>query len=119
MIESMFYFQQHSVNIITDGPRFLVATCFKKYGLMTQMSVVSMRLLNSLLIYRCTAVSLHAQKEMSVRNILGFSKTQERIHLGIRMNCFTVRTIIHWNNLPRGMVESSSLEFSRCDWTEF
>ncbi|KAK4832286.1 hypothetical protein QYF61_021685 [Mycteria americana] len=35
---------------------------------------------------------------------------QERFHLGIRKKFFTVRTIIHQNNLPRDVVESSSLE---------
>lgn len=60
MTESMFYFQQHSDNIITNGPRLLVASCFKKHGLLTQMCIVSMRLFNPFLPYRFTAVCLHA-----------------------------------------------------------
>lgn len=60
MAESMFYFQQHCDNIITDYSRSLVASCFKKYGLLTQMCIVSMRLLNSFLFYGFTAVCLNA-----------------------------------------------------------
>ncbi|KFQ49940.1 hypothetical protein N334_14201, partial [Pelecanus crispus] len=35
---------------------------------------------------------------------------QERFHLDIRKKFFTLRTIIHWNNLPRDVVEFPSLE---------
>lgn len=35
---------------------------------------------------------------------------QERFYLDIRKNFFTVRTITHWDNLPRDAAESSSLE---------
>jgi len=41
----------------------------------------------------------------------------ERFHLHRRKDFFTVRTIIHWNNLPRGMAETPFLEVSRCNWT--
>jgi len=34
----------------------------------------------------------------------------ERFHLDMRKKLFTVRTIAHWNNLPRDVVESPSLE---------
>jgi len=34
----------------------------------------------------------------------------ERCHLNRRKKFFMVRTIHHWNNLPRDMVKSSSLE---------
>ncbi|KFP51642.1 hypothetical protein N323_13075, partial [Cathartes aura] len=36
-----------------------------------------------------------------------------RFHLDIRKNVFTARTIIHWNNLPKDVVESPSLEVSK------
>lgn len=35
---------------------------------------------------------------------------QETFHLGINLFFFTVRTINHWHNIPRGVVESPSLE---------
>ena len=34
----------------------------------------------------------------------------ERVHLDIRNTFFTVRTIIHWNNLPRDVVDFPPLE---------
>jgi len=40
----------------------------------------------------------------------GYKLHQERFHLDISKNFFTVRKINHWNNLPRDMVEFSSLE---------
>lgn len=60
MTESMFYFQQQPDNIITNGPRLLVASCLKKYRLLTQMCIVSMRLFNPFLPYSFTIVCLHA-----------------------------------------------------------
>ncbi|GAB0181296.1 hypothetical protein GRJ2_000594900 [Grus japonensis] len=40
----------------------------------------------------------------------GYKLYQERFHLHIREKFFIVRTIIHWNNLPRDVVESPLLE---------
>lgn len=40
-----------------------------------------------------------------------YKLNQERFHLDIRKNFFTVKTINHWNNLSGDIVESLSLEF--------
>jgi len=40
----------------------------------------------------------------------GYKLHQKRFHLNIRKKYFTVRTIIHWNNHPRDMVESPPLQ---------
>jgi len=40
----------------------------------------------------------------------GYKLHQERFHFDIGNKCFTVRTIIHWNNVPRDVVKSPSLE---------
>jgi len=36
----------------------------------------------------------------------GYKLHQERFHLDVRKNYFTVGTIVHRNNLPRDVVES-------------
>ncbi|KAK4832107.1 hypothetical protein QYF61_020734 [Mycteria americana] len=43
-----------------------------------------------------------------VRN--SWQRFGESFHLNIRKKFFTVRTIVHWNNLPRDTVKSPSLE---------
>lgn len=40
----------------------------------------------------------------------GYKLHQEKCLLTIRENFFTMRTINHWNNLLRDIVESPSLE---------
>lgn len=40
----------------------------------------------------------------------GYKLQQERFNLNVIKNCFTVRTVSHWNNVPREVVESPSLE---------
>lgn len=40
----------------------------------------------------------------------GYKLHQERFHFNMREKIFTVRTIIQWNNLSRGVVESPLLE---------
>ncbi|KFQ85777.1 hypothetical protein N337_01191, partial [Phoenicopterus ruber ruber] len=40
----------------------------------------------------------------------GYKWHWERFYLDIKKKFFTLRTISHWNNLPRDVVESPSLE---------
>ncbi|GAB0181377.1 hypothetical protein GRJ2_000603000 [Grus japonensis] len=54
--------------------------------------------------------SLITRSHMEKTKGNGYKLHQERFHLDIRNNIFTVRTINHWNNLPRDVVESPSLE---------
>lgn len=43
----------------------------------------------------------------------------KRSHPDTQKKCFTLRTINHWNNLCRNVVESSSLTLLRGDWAEY
>ncbi|KAK4806910.1 hypothetical protein QYF61_012631 [Mycteria americana] len=57
--------------------------------------------------------SLFTRSHMEKTRGNGYQLHRERVHLDIRRKCFTVRTIIQWNNLPRDVVESPSLEVSK------
>jgi len=43
----------------------------------------------------------------------GYRLHQERFHLDLRRTFFTARTVCHWNDLPRDVLESPLLESSR------
>lgn len=40
----------------------------------------------------------------------GFKMHQERLHLDIRTKFFRVKTVNEWNNFPKDVVESPSME---------
>ena len=42
---------------------------------------------------------------------------QERFHLNTRRKFFTVKTVNHWNNIPRDVWSPYCWRFSRCNWT--
>jgi len=45
----------------------------------------------------------------------GHKLRHRKFHLNMRKSCFTLRVTEHWNRLPRGVVESPSLEiFKTC-----
>jgi len=45
----------------------------------------------------------------------GHKLEHKKFHLNMRKNFFTLRVTEHWNRLPRGAVESPSLEiFKTC-----
>jgi len=47
------------------------------------------------------------------KRTMGTTCTRRLFHPNIRKKFFTMRTISHWNNLPRDVVESASLEVFR------
>jgi len=47
----------------------------------------------------------------------GHKLKQRKFRLNMRKNFFPLRVTEHWNRLPRGAVDSSSLEISRPTWT--
>ncbi|KAK4829749.1 hypothetical protein QYF61_006458 [Mycteria americana] len=63
--------------------------------------------------YKEDGGSLFTRNHIEKTKNNGYKLHQERFHLDIRKKFFTVRTIIHCNNLPGDMVESPSLEVFR------
>jgi len=41
-----------------------------------------------------------------------------KFRLNMRKNVFTLRVMEHWNRLPRGVMEASSLEIFKTHWTK-
>ncbi|GAB0184611.1 hypothetical protein GRJ2_000926400 [Grus japonensis] len=60
--------------------------------------------------YKENRRSLFTRSHMERTRGNGYKLHQERFHLDINPKFFTVGAINHWNNLPRDVVESPSLE---------
>lgn len=60
--------------------------------------------------YKEDGVFVYTRSPMERTSVNSYKLHRERFHLDIRKKFFTMRIIIVWNNLPRDMAESSSLE---------
>ncbi|KAK4805622.1 hypothetical protein QYF61_022380 [Mycteria americana] len=60
--------------------------------------------------YKEDGGSLITRSHMEKTRASEYKLHRERFRLDIRNTFFTVRTIIHWNNLPRDVVESPLME---------